>query len=281
MRFGLLAANIGAYAHPEAAMDLALTAEAAGFDSLWTSEHVVFPAVYRSPYPYHERGLGDPEASPDLSDPIVWLSYVAAGTERIRLATGVLILPQRNPLVLAKQVASLDVLSGGRVDLGIGVGWLREEFEALGVPWERRGERTDDYVAAMRAVWAGDRASHDGPFAAFEPVCARPAPVQGSVPIIVGGSTVAAARRAGRLGDGFFPFNVDDEALAGLVTHCHQAAREHDRDPERIEVVTNLRSSQLDRLAGLAAVGVTRVVMMPMDLERVRAFAAVVADHST
>jgi len=281
MHFGLLATNVGPAARPAAARQLATAAEESGFASLWTAEHVVFPASYESRYPYRQRGLGEPSESPELSDPLVWLSYVAAFTDRIRLATGVVILPQRNPLVLAKQVASLDVLSGGRVDLGVGVGWLREEFDALGMPWERRGERADDYIAAMRALWTDDPASHNGTFARFGPLYCRPAPDQGSVPIFVGGSTQAAARRAGRLGDGFFPFNVDTDRLRDLVAICRRTAEEHGRDPGSVEIVTNLRSSEIERAAELAAAGVARVVMMPMGVDAVERFGEVIAAHAT
>ena len=171
------------------------TAEAAGFESVWTVEHVVYPDDYSSTYPYDRSGRMAMTSDTPLPDPLVWLTWVAAHTERLRLATGILILPQRNPLVLAKQVATLDELSGGRMDLGIGVGWLREEFEALGVPFEGRGRRTDDHVAAMRAVWDGDHAAHEGEFVSFSGVSVNPKPVNGRVPIHVGGHTEAAARR--------------------------------------------------------------------------------------
>ena len=143
--------------------------------------------------------------STPIPDPLVWLAYVASITTSLRLATGILILPQRNPVVLAKELATLDHLSGGRVELGIGVGWLEEEFAALGVPWARRGARTDEYVGAMRALWASDGADFDGEFASFHRVSSNPKPVHRSIPIVVGGISEPALRRVARLADGWAP----------------------------------------------------------------------------
>jgi len=151
--------------------------------------------------------------------------------------TAVMILPQRNPLVLAKEVATLDYLSGGRIELGIGVGWLKEEFEALGIPFERRGKRADEYVAAMRALWASDGASFAGEFVKFDKVSCNPKPVARSVPIVVGGHSEAAARRAGRLGDGFFPSvgaQVDTMPLLHVV---RRSAEQAGRDPAKVELI--------------------------------------------
>ncbi|MDB5372737.1 MAG: putative F420-dependent oxidoreductase, Rv2161c family, partial [Belnapia sp.] len=142
------------------------------------------------------------------------------------------------PLVLAKQVATLDAMSGGRIELGIGVGWLREEFEALGVPFEKRGKRADEYVAAMRALWAGDSASHAGEFVNFTGINCNPKPVAGSVPIIVGGSTEVAAKRAGRLGDGFFPSIGSQTDILPLFDVVRRAATAAGRDPTAIEFLT-------------------------------------------
>ena len=155
MHFGLAFANTGPFTEPEAATTFARAAEAAGFESLWTVEHVVVPEGYESTYPYDPSGkMPGGERSP-IPDPLIWLAYLAARTERIKLATGILILPQRNPVVLAKELATLDRMSGGRMIAGIGVGWLEEEFDAIGVPFRDRGKRTDAYVEAMRALWSG------------------------------------------------------------------------------------------------------------------------------
>jgi alkanesulfonate monooxygenase SsuD/methylene tetrahydromethanopterin reductase-like flavin-dependent oxidoreductase (luciferase family) len=153
MKFALHFGNI-AFSDPEGARRLVRLTEAAGFDSVFAVEHVVFPDNYTSVYPYAPGGRLPGGPSMKFPDPLIWLTWVAAATTRLRFMTAVMILPQRNPLVLAKEVATLDYLSGGRIELGIGVGWLREEFEALGIPFERRGKRADEYVAAMRALWA-------------------------------------------------------------------------------------------------------------------------------
>jgi probable F420-dependent oxidoreductase len=237
MKFGLHFANL-TFPDPAAAHRVARAAEAAGFESLITVEHVVWPTRYDSRYPYAADGRLPGGPSTLLPDPLIWMAHVAAATTALRLITGVLVVPQRNPLVLAKQVATLDHLSGGRVSLGIGVGWLREEFDALGVPFERRGARTDEYVAAMRALWAGDDASYRGAFVRFEGMSANPKPVRGAVPILVGGHSEQAARRAGRLGDGFFPATGTQGPIEPLIALMKRTAEEAGRDPARIEITT-------------------------------------------
>jgi probable F420-dependent oxidoreductase len=154
----------------------------------------------------------------------------------MRLGTCILIVPQRNPLVLAKELATLDRLSGGKVELGLGVGWMKEEFDALGVPWERRGARNDEYIAAMRALWAGPHAEFHGEFVDFPPVTCSPRPVQSSIPILVGGDTDVAIRRAARLADGYFPGEGDPERLAALIARVREAAEREGRDPASIEI---------------------------------------------
>ena len=197
MKVGIMFANAGPFGTAEGGTTMARAAEAAGIESLWTVEHVVYPDDYGSTYPYDDSGRMAMAPDTDLTDPLTWLTWVGAHTSTIRLATGILILPERNPVVLAKQLGTMDALTGGRVDLGIGVGWLREEFDAVGIPWERRGARTDEYVAAMRTLWGGDNVSFDGDFVSFDRVSSNPKPVDGSVPIVVGGHSKAAARPAG------------------------------------------------------------------------------------
>src|SRR5437667_6865553 len=153
MKFGLMFANAGPWSLPDNAAAMAAAADEFGIESLWTVEHVVVPKDYSSQYPYSSSGrMPGPEESP-IPDPLIWLTWVGAATTTLRLATGILILPQRNPVILAKELATLDVLSKGRVELGVGVGWLREEFDALGVPFEGRGARTDEYIEALRTLW--------------------------------------------------------------------------------------------------------------------------------
>jgi probable F420-dependent oxidoreductase len=267
MKFAL---HFGNNTFPDAAgaTRLARLAEAAGFDSLIAVDHVVIPDDYGSIYPYSATGRLPGNRATAYPDPLIWMAFAAAATTRLRLMTGVIILPQRHPLVLAKQVATLDHMSGGRIELGIGVGWLREEFAALGVPFERRGQRADEYLAAMRALWREDGASFAGEFVAFERVSCNPKPVARRVPIIVGGHSEAAARRAGRLGDGFFPSigaQVDTLPLLDVVRRAAEAAG---RDPGAVEMITGcpgaLPGSGQDPLAAVAerrARGIGRVVL--------------------
>lgn len=262
MKFGIAFANILTFARQPGLTEFAQAAEAAGFESVWTIEHVVYPDEYESTYPYDQSGKMAAAPSTDMPDPLIWLSFVAAATERLRLATGILILPQRNPIVLAKEVATLDALSGGRVELGIGVGWLEEEFDALGVPFARRGKRTDEYIEVMRRLWDADNAEFHGEFADFARISVNPKPVHGRVPIHVGGHSRAAAERAGRIGDGFFPGKGN---IVELVDMMRQAAAAADRDPASIEVTFGnaevLGSDPVGAVEELASAGVSRVIV--------------------
>jgi probable F420-dependent oxidoreductase len=268
MKFGIVFANSGPFATPEGAVAIATAAENAGFESLWTVEHVVVPHDYESAYPYDKSGKMPGGETTDIPDPLIWLAYVAAATSSIRLGTGILIATQRNPLITAKEVATLDRLSGGRVEFGVGVGWLEEEFAALGVPFEKRGKRLDDYIAAMRAVWSGEMASHHGEFADFDDVIMRPKPVQANVPIVIGGHSEPAARRAGRLGDGFFPARGSNQRLRELFDVMRKAAVDSDRDPDAIELTTGgtaaFAPDPVAALGELEEMGVSRVVIPPL-----------------
>jgi len=265
MKFGIAFANIGPNIEPERACELARWAEESGFESIWTADHIVVPAGYRSTYPYDPSGrLPSGEDAP-FPESLIWLAYVARATSTIRLATGILILPERNPVVLAKELATLDYLSSGRVTLGVGIGWLREEFEAIGVPYERRGERLEEGVGAMRALWGQECAAYEGRTVSFRDVYLRPQPRAGTIPIHIGGHTEIAARRAGRIGDGFFPFGVDRDQLPGLLGTMRAAAEVAGRDPSAIEVTVS--SFAADDAAAVADVaeaadlGATRVVV--------------------
>jgi probable F420-dependent oxidoreductase len=271
MKFGLMFANAGPLGTADMTVGLAQLAEELGFESLWTVEHVVVPSGYQSEYPYSPDGRMPGGEDVGLPDPLIWLSYVAGVTTRIRLATGILILPQRNPLILAKELATLDALSRGRLELGIGVGWLREEFEALGVPFEQRGARTDEYVDVLRRVWREAETSYDGQFVSFAPVKSNPKPAQaGGIPIVVGGHTEASARRAGRLGDGYFPGRGEPE-LPKLLDVMRASARDAGRDPDAIEVTAG-GVLDLDGVKRFADLGVSRVIIPPLgfDLETLK-----------
>jgi len=172
-----------------------------------------------------------------VPDPLDLLAFLAARTERLVLATGILVLPLHHPVVLAKRLATIDVVSGGRVRLGVGVGWMREELESVGVDHATRGRRTDEAIAALRVLATADEATFDGEFFSFGPIVSRPRPVQpGGVPIHVGGHSPAAARRAGRLGDGFFPLGLDGPTLQDRLAQLRTAARAAERDPDDIEL---------------------------------------------
>ncbi|MEL6889952.1 MAG: LLM class F420-dependent oxidoreductase [Actinomycetota bacterium] len=265
MKLGLAFANTGPFAEADGLRDLAVAAEQVGIESLWTVEHVIWPSAYDSQYPYSPTGKMPGDKTSAIPDPLVWLSFVAAHTTRLVLGTGIVILPERNPVVFAKEAATLDRLAGGRLQLGIGVGWLEEEFDALGVPWARRGARTDEYVHAMRELWAGDDASFDGEFVSFSDVSSNPKPVDGAVPIVVGGHSHAAARRAGRLGDGFFPGKGSIEELGEMIDVMNQAAADADRDPSGIEVTAAhpglLGDDPVGAAEELANVGVSRTIL--------------------
>ena len=191
MKFGLRYCNTDKYAADTAlATELVQAGEEAGFESAWTVEHTVIPSGYESVYPYSESGkIAGGAEDLILPDPLIWMAHMAGATTSIKFGTAILILPQHSPVVCAAQVATLDYMSGGRVLLGIGVGWRKEEFDAIGAPFERRGPRTDEYVAAMRELWANDCATFQGEFVQFTDTYCLPRPVNGSVPIIVGGDT--------------------------------------------------------------------------------------------
>jgi probable F420-dependent oxidoreductase len=261
MKLGIIFANAGPFGEPEGLVHLARTAESIGFESLWTVEHVVVPKGYASRYPYSESGrMPGPEQIP-IPDPLVWLAYAAAVTERIRLATGVLILPQRHPLYVAKEVATLDRLSRGRVILGVGIGWLEEEFRALGIPFAERAARTEEAIAALRSLWSDGPSEHAGRHLRWAPLESNPKPLQRpGVPIHVGGHAPGAARRAARLGDGFFPARSD--ALPELLRELRAECARIGRDPHEIEITAGGRPT-LDEVKRLRDLGVARFVVPP------------------
>lgn len=262
MKFGLMFANI--FGQPDALTHLAQSAEAAGFESLWTVEHVVVPKGYESRYPYSPSGkMPGPESAP-IPDPLLWLAFAAAVTERIKLGTGILILPQRHPAYVAKELATLDQLSRGRALFGIGIGWLREEFEALGVPFEERAPRTEESVRAIRSLWRGAE-PFEGRFYRWGPLESNPKPVQkGGVPVLVGGHVEGAARRAARIGDGFFPGTSDRELLAKLLAAMRDECAKHGRDPAEIELTVGARGElEAGEIEALEELGVSRIVIGP------------------
>ena len=233
MKLGVQLPNLGLLEGREAFVRTARAAEELGYDSVWSGDHVVYPVQYSSAYPYHRGGTysADPLVAYDA---LIALGVVAGCTERVELGTGVLVLPQRNPLLTAKQLASLDSLSGGRVIFGAGAGWLAEEFVALDAPdFARRGEVLEEWIAIMRACWTEDEPHFEGRHYRFDPVHFHPRPVR-PIPILIGGNSPAALRRAGRIGDGWFGTAVSlDEAHASIAA-IRRHAEEAGRDPDAL-----------------------------------------------
>lgn len=263
MRLGLHALGIGSGAKREVIDAVAAAAERAGFATLWSGEHVVMVDQSASRYPYSDDGHIAVPAEADWIDPLIGLSFVAAATSTIRIATGVLLLPEHNPVLVAKQAATLDTLSGGRLTLGIGIGWSREEFDALGVPFERRGARTKDYVDAMRTLWRDDVASFDGEFVAFDSVRVNPKPVGGRVPIVVGGNSDTALSRVASWGDGWYGFNVDGvDEVAERVAFLQERCDETGRDRHELRLAVALRDLKPGDAPLLASLGIDELVLV-------------------
>jgi probable F420-dependent oxidoreductase len=274
MKFGLMFANTGPFSYPESLARLAQAAEERGIESLWTVEHVVIPVGYKSPYPYSRSGKIPGAESVSIPDPLLALAFVAAVTKTIRLGTGILILPQRHPVYVAKEVATLDVLSNGRAILGIGSGWLAEEFAAVGVPFGERGARTDESIRAIRSLWQASPAPFSGRFYRWPAVESNPKPMQsGGVPIVIGGHSEPAARRAARFGDGFFPARGDHETLTRLFSVLRDECAKVGRKPAEIELTTGAGSkTDVDAVKRYQEMGVRRLMISPagFDEESVR-----------
>jgi probable F420-dependent oxidoreductase len=265
MRIGLAAIGIGPGAQPGVLHAVARGAETAGFASLWAGEHVVLVDRPTSRYPYAEDGRLAVAADADWLDPLVALSVAAGLTATIRLATGVLLLPEHNPVLVAKQAASLDRLSGGRLTLGVGIGWSAEEFAALGVPFERRAARTADYVAAMRHLWGDEVATYHGAFVRFDAVRCYPKPVrEHGIPVLVGGNSDAALTRAARWGDGWYGFNLSLSETAERIDTLRHICAQAGRDPASLDVVIAPFTKPADpiQLPAFAALGVAELVIV-------------------
>ena len=263
MKVGLAFASSAAI-DGTATLEICRRAELVGFESLWGGEHVIIPDEIYSKYPYTEDGKIPAEPDTPIPDPLIWLAFAAAAAPTLRLGTCILIVPQRNPLVLAKELATLDQLSGGRVELGLGVGWLKEEFEALGVPWERRGARNDEYIEAMKALWQGPHAEFHGDFVDFPPVTCSPRPVNGSIPIVVGGDTERAIARAGKIADGYFPGEGNIDRLKELITRVKHSAESNDRDPNSVKISAIFGTQMMNPEAGVEEMrnaGVDRIMV--------------------
>ncbi|MCB1700167.1 MAG: LLM class F420-dependent oxidoreductase [Pseudomonadales bacterium] len=262
MKFGLVPINIGMRSL-EQIVGLAQLAESLGYESVWTFEHVMVPLEYESRYPYSQDGKMGGGADADFLDPLIALTAVASHTSTLRLGTGVNILSQTNPLLLAKQAATLDLLSNGRFMLGAGIGWLKEEFDAMGVPFERRGARYDDYIVAMRKVWSGEVVEHHSDFINWSGFLSYPLPVQaGGVPIIVGGSKGKAFERIARHGDGWFAPTNDAASLAPMLDQLRKTCSELGRDYNTVEITSMWDGKGgLDAIEAFEEIGVARVIV--------------------
>jgi probable F420-dependent oxidoreductase len=261
---GLHALGIGTGAERAVIDAVALAAERAGFAMLWAGEHVVMVDESASRYPYSGDGKIAVPAAADWLDPLIGLSFAAAATTTIGLATGVLLLPEHNPVLVAKQAASLDKLSGGRLTLGVGIGWSREEFDALGVPFPRRGARTAEYVEAMRTLWRDDIASFHGEFIGFDTIRVNPKPVRDrSIPVVLGGNSDSALRRVATWGDGWYGFNLADvEEVAQCASTVRRLCREAARDPGDLRLAVALVDPQPRDAAKLADIGIDELVLV-------------------
>jgi probable F420-dependent oxidoreductase len=256
MRFGLFGINIGVCAAGRTAAEIAQVAETAGFESVWTGEHVVLPDPQVPPSP----------VPPDTAflDPAIALTLVAAHTRRIRLGTGIIILPQRNPVVLAKELASVDVVSDGRLIFGIGIGYLKPEFDALGVPFSNKGARAVEYLEAIVNLWTAPQPVYQGLYVSFANIQALPRPVQKPhPPIVIGGQTPQAYRRAVTHGNGWYGFALDLAGVTACLGGLRSAAKEHPRPSGLGELeisVTPRGPVDLDSVKRFAELGVHRII---------------------
>ncbi len=262
MKIGLAMA-FSHHTQPDFIAEAAQAVEEAGFHSIWAPEHVVFFDQYDSTYPYSQNGRipGEPDG---ILDPFTALTFVAANTSRVRLGTGICLVPQRQPVYTAKMVADLDYLSGGRVDFGIGVGWLREEFDALGVPFERRGARCDDAIGAMKALWSEGPGTYSGEFVSFENCHFNPKPTQNPhPPIFVGGESKVALNRVAAHGDGWYGFDLSPEGLANKLTALDAAlaGKGRSRDDIQIFVGPNSHPVTKETVPQYADLGVEQLVI--------------------
>ena len=262
MKFGLVPVNVGVKSI-EQTIGLAQLAESVGFESVWTFEHVMVPEDYASKYPYNADGKMGAKPETNFVDPLIALTAVAANTRTLKLGTGVNIVSQSNPLLLAKQAASLDFVSGGRFMLGAGIGWLREEFVAMGVPFERRGARFDDYMVAMKKVWSGEVVEHQSDFLNWSGFKSYPIPTgESGIPVVIGGVKGKIYERVAAHGDGWFLPVDNAAALAQKLEPLAAACAAVDRDPDTVEI-----SCMWDMQGGLEAIeafeaaGASRVII--------------------
>jgi probable F420-dependent oxidoreductase len=266
MKIGLLTVGFGKGARPGAIRTVAEQCDKLGFGTLWAPEHVVlFDRYGDSKYPYSDDGAFALPSTVDWMDPFIALSYAAARTSRIRLATGICLVPEHNPLVLAKVIASLDFLSSGRFALGVGVGWSSEEFAALGISFERRAQRTREYIEVMRKLWSEEKTTFAGEFVNFKDARSFPKPAQrGEIPIIFGGESGPALRRVADYGNGWFGFNLNPQQAAAKIARLAALLGERGRKIQDVELIISPYTQKIkpDDLARYQDAGVSEIVLL-------------------
>ena len=274
MRVDLWIPTASPFATPELLATIGREAEERGFSCLWVGEHVVLFEEYASSYPYADDGRIPAPPGTGLLEPFGTLSFLAAHTSTVRLGTAMVLLPQRNPVYTAKEVATLDWLSGGRVDLGIGVGWLEEEFRAVNVPWPQRGRRTDEYLEVLATLWTDDTSQFEGEFYSLPPCQMHPKPVQAPLPIHVGGESDAALRRAARAAHGWHTFNRTPEDLAAPLARLEEllTAEGRTRADLTVTVCPYFRPLDADVAGRYADAGADAVsaLVIPLDEDSLR-----------
>jgi probable F420-dependent oxidoreductase len=273
MKFGIRIPppQMGPIGDPDFVVRYAQLVESLGFESIWVIDHALMCIEYDSTYPYKTTGRTPIPAEANMPDPLILLAWIAAATERIRLGTSMLILPQRNPILLAKEVATLDRYSKGRVTLGVGVGWVKEEVEILKQDFHDRGRRTNEWIGVLRALWAEGLSEFEGDYFQFKDIASFPKPVQpGGVPLMIGGHSAAAAIRAGRYGDEFYPHwstrGPDEGALKELLSIIAITAEEAGRSPSDVRLTLTSTSDEKTAFATAelcARLGAERVVVLP------------------
>jgi probable F420-dependent oxidoreductase len=266
VKFGVIPVNIGVQSVDQM-VGLARHAEACGYESVWTFEHVIVPIDYASRYPYNATGKMGVAPETNLVDPLIALAAIAGATSRIRLGTGVNILSQTNALLAAKQAASLDFVSNGRFMYGVGIGWLEEEFAAVGTPFERRGARFDDYVTAMRKVWSGEVVEHESEFLSWHGFKSYPLPVQKPLPVVIGGSKGKIYERIARYGNGWYAPTGSPQELAPMLDELRRVCAREGRDYSSVEITT-MWSGQggAEAVKAFEKIGVHRLVVLAFGL---------------
>ncbi len=286
MKVGLFAVGTGRMAGGGLLKTVATNAERVGFSTLWVPEHVVLLDKYASKYPYSADGALPAQTNAPIFDPFISLATMAAVTSKIRLATGICLVPEHNPLVLGKVVATLDFLSAGRVVLGVGIGWLEEEFQAIGIPWERRAKRTRECIDAMRSLWGQDVSAYSGEFVKFDGVRSFPKPARGAnVPIFFGGESAPALRRVAEYGTGWCGFNLTPDEAAAKIRRIEELLAANGRKRSDVELAVSPYTKKVtsDDLKRYRDAGVDEVVLVNLrppreEAETIRDIEAIARD---